>query len=698
MAADVDDPDKSYYDILGVVITASPNEIKRAYRRLCRGGAHPDKGGSEDDFRRVNRAYEVLSDPKRREEYDEEQLDLVADFVAPFMLFTFCGQRHHELRTLAQHMASEWDEAGKVLASSKLNEFVDWLDNFALPPDLERVLDSCRKKQFHTDRLVAMIIVAMAPDLPPSFRGNSIDRKSLISLARAAAKDGVQERNIINRLRDSGALNGFADLPDCDGYAELDDQWQRNVAVIRNWSMTSSALQKVVSSQREGEVEAILLWALLDFVRSGELAAEAARADTDAARTRPWFRLFRDNRPVPPREDLLPAYCLAVTIVAPVAEREHADEVAKDRAANLTDRLRLLNEEQKKLQELERRLQAELDRVEKERQEAKRQAEQRRLRAEHARQQAEKHAEEERKRAEHLRREAAARAARYERLQRAARSLLDDLNGPVNRYHVALGIGREIAESPLDPALHLAPSLPPLPTEGAPSDQIVAMANVFPVAATHCETLAAQAKTVATRRLAAVDRRMRSVRDPAAPLPEFKARPPRRPGPNVHVQAFRKRSVATLATVVVFILAWVWGASSYSGGGEVLGDGLRALFGIATIITAGIILYVWVSSIGKARTGRQQEIAATARYEADQRNYQAQVRERRRQEQAAADVERERLTKLAEATALRERERSVADELKGLANRSRLAAFDLEEIVRSDQFQWIVHEATQLIV
>ena len=257
---------------------------------------------------------------------------------------------------------------------------------------------------------------------------------------------------------------------------------------------------------------------------------------------------------------------------------------------------------------------------------ARERIERERIRAEEARLEAERLAEEERQRAERERQDAAARAARYQRLQHAARNLLDYLDGPVRRYHFALEIERQAASS-LDPSVRLSPPLPPLPTEGAPSDQVVAMANVFPTAAAQLRDLAVQAKAAATQRLAAADRRVRSVLDPAAPPPEFKARPPRRPGPNVHVQAFRKRSVATLATVIVFILAWIWGASSYSGGGEVLGDGLRALFGIATIIAVGIILYVWVSSIGKAQTGRQQEIAATARYEADQRDYQTRLRE-----------------------------------------------------------------------
>lgn len=63
-----------YYEILGIQKAASQDEIKKAYRKLALQ-YHPDRNkgdkAAEEKFKEVNKAYEVLSDPQKRQTYDQ---------------------------------------------------------------------------------------------------------------------------------------------------------------------------------------------------------------------------------------------------------------------------------------------------------------------------------------------------------------------------------------------------------------------------------------------------------------------------------------------------------------------------------------------------------------------------------------------------------------------------------------------------
>lgn len=57
------------YEELGLSRSATDDEIRQRYKSLAQEH-HPDRGGDEEKFKRIKRAYEILSDPQTRQEYD----------------------------------------------------------------------------------------------------------------------------------------------------------------------------------------------------------------------------------------------------------------------------------------------------------------------------------------------------------------------------------------------------------------------------------------------------------------------------------------------------------------------------------------------------------------------------------------------------------------------------------------------------
>ena len=64
---------RDLYEVLGVSKSASQDEIKSSYRKLAKK-YHPDlnkEPGAEEKFKEVQEAYDVLSDPQKREQYNQ---------------------------------------------------------------------------------------------------------------------------------------------------------------------------------------------------------------------------------------------------------------------------------------------------------------------------------------------------------------------------------------------------------------------------------------------------------------------------------------------------------------------------------------------------------------------------------------------------------------------------------------------------
>lgn len=61
---------KKYYETLGIDQKATPDQIKKAFRKLS-VTKHPDKGGDTEEYKQITTAYTVLSDPEKRKIYDQ---------------------------------------------------------------------------------------------------------------------------------------------------------------------------------------------------------------------------------------------------------------------------------------------------------------------------------------------------------------------------------------------------------------------------------------------------------------------------------------------------------------------------------------------------------------------------------------------------------------------------------------------------
>jgi len=84
---------QNHYEILGVSKDSSPEDIKKAYRKLAvqyHPDKNPDSADAEENFKKISHAYEILSDPQKKERYDlgGEQYNPSYHYSSPRDIFT----------------------------------------------------------------------------------------------------------------------------------------------------------------------------------------------------------------------------------------------------------------------------------------------------------------------------------------------------------------------------------------------------------------------------------------------------------------------------------------------------------------------------------------------------------------------------------------------------------------------------------
>ena len=77
----------SYYKILNVDEDCSYEDIVKAYKKLAKE-YHPDRGGTDEQFKSISEAYEILTDKDKRNQYNEQKVDeMYLNFTDPEDIF-----------------------------------------------------------------------------------------------------------------------------------------------------------------------------------------------------------------------------------------------------------------------------------------------------------------------------------------------------------------------------------------------------------------------------------------------------------------------------------------------------------------------------------------------------------------------------------------------------------------------------------
>ena len=133
-----------YYKRLGVAKTASPDELKRAYKKLAMQH-HPDRGGDQRKFQEINEAYNTLKDPAKRKDYDNPQpknnyqynSQNMNDMFNQFFRQSRVRRRNADisisLRVKLQDVATGKDVIGKY----RLNSGQEEIANLRIPAGIE---------------------------------------------------------------------------------------------------------------------------------------------------------------------------------------------------------------------------------------------------------------------------------------------------------------------------------------------------------------------------------------------------------------------------------------------------------------------------------------------------------------------------------------------------------------------------------
>jgi curved DNA-binding protein len=178
-----------YYSILNIPKTASVDEIKKAYRKLAMKH-HPDRNGGDDtQFKKVQEAYDVLSDPTKKQQYDNpfsnhQQFNIHGMDAESFFnqVFGARPQHQHQKQTFRTSVTVSLVDAYKgsshvlQLSTPIGNKVI----NISVPAGIETG-DSIRYDNI-IENAILLVQLVVLPDLRFDRRGNDLYSNHSISV------------------------------------------------------------------------------------------------------------------------------------------------------------------------------------------------------------------------------------------------------------------------------------------------------------------------------------------------------------------------------------------------------------------------------------------------------------------------------------------------------------------------------------
>ncbi|KAL2176156.1 uncharacterized protein P884DRAFT_261126 [Thermothelomyces heterothallicus CBS 202.75] len=240
------------YEVLGVERTASPDEIKSAYRKRALR-THPDKAPegkkeeAKEKFQQVAFAYAVLSDPARRKRYDEtgSTSEAVVDSEG-FSWSDFYREQYRDAvseeaieKFAAQYKGSE-EEKDDILAAYE--EFEGDMDGVYESVMLSSVLeDDARFREI----IDAAIAAGRVPRFDAYVRESKKSRQARVKAAKKEAQEAdelAKELGVYDKLRGSGSSSGSGSG---NKKGKKDSEAALAALIQRNQASRASALDKL---------------------------------------------------------------------------------------------------------------------------------------------------------------------------------------------------------------------------------------------------------------------------------------------------------------------------------------------------------------------------------------------------------------------------------------------------------------------